>query len=243
MKNQPDSDFDGLPDGWEVANGLDPNSAVGANRLSGNPDGDAYTNLQEFLGGSNPQLASSVPAQPPPITAFTPVGSDLFILEEDNVAFSATASDTNGDPVSYSWWLDGVQHSTTNAWTFTTNDESSEGNTLVKNYQIELRATAGADTVKRQWTVVVNNRNRAPVLAQLSNITVYAGDTITLNPSITDPDNQTGVLGDNNVLTVQYKGFMTGPTKIATTALPVRPLTTVARAPSIPATTMISPAF
>ena len=216
--NEPDSDFDGLPDGWEVANALDPNSAVGANGASGNPDGDGYTNLQEYLGGSNPQLMSSVPAQPPTISAFAPSGSNLFILEQDSVAFSATATDANSEPIGYSWLLDGVQQSTANAWAFTTNDESSGVTTLAKSYLIELRVTAGADTITRQWTVVVNNRNRAPILAQLANFTVYAGETITLNPSVSDPDNQNGVPGDNNVLTVQYTGFMTGPTKIAAIA-------------------------
>ena len=116
--DEADSDFDGLPDGWEVANSLDPNSTVGTNGATGNPDGDAYTNLQEFLGGSNPKLASSVPAQAPVITAFSPEGANVFILEQENVAFNATATDANSDPISYSWRQDGVVKSTTNSWTF-----------------------------------------------------------------------------------------------------------------------------
>ena len=55
--------------------------------------------------------------------------------------------------------------------------------------------------------------NDAQGLAQLANFTVNAGSTITLNPSVSDPDNQNTVPGDNNVLTVQYTGFMSGPTK------------------------------
>ena len=78
--------------------------------------------------------------------------------------------------------------------------------------------TAGADTVTRQWTVVVNNRNRAPVLAILANLTVNAGDTVTLNPSVSDPDNQNSVPGDDNALTVQYSGFMTSASKLVTAA-------------------------
>ena len=44
-----DSDGDGMPDGWEMAyfGTLDRNG-------SGNEDGDAYTNLQEFLNHTNP---------------------------------------------------------------------------------------------------------------------------------------------------------------------------------------------
>ena len=43
-----DSDGDGLPDSYEIAFGLNPNSATGADGAGGDPDGDGQTNLQEF---------------------------------------------------------------------------------------------------------------------------------------------------------------------------------------------------
>ncbi|MEO5821834.1 MAG: BACON domain-containing carbohydrate-binding protein [Vicinamibacteraceae bacterium] len=43
-----DSDSDGLPDSYEVAFGLNPNSPSGADGASGDPDGDGRTNLQEY---------------------------------------------------------------------------------------------------------------------------------------------------------------------------------------------------
>ncbi len=49
-----DTDSDQLPDSWELVYGLDPNSAAGNNGANGDPDGDRFTNLQEFLRGSNP---------------------------------------------------------------------------------------------------------------------------------------------------------------------------------------------
>ena len=40
-----DTDRDGMPDAWEVARGLDPNSADN----NGDFDGDGYTNLEEYI--------------------------------------------------------------------------------------------------------------------------------------------------------------------------------------------------
>jgi hypothetical protein len=66
--NNPDSDSDGLPDGWEVDSNLDPNddgSIDVANGPNGDPDGDSYTNLEEYQDDSNPQDSGSVPVQKP----------------------------------------------------------------------------------------------------------------------------------------------------------------------------------
>ena len=49
-----DSDGDGLPDGWEVQYGLNALDATGDNGAYGDPDGDGFTNLQEFQRGGDP---------------------------------------------------------------------------------------------------------------------------------------------------------------------------------------------
>ena len=46
--NDPDSDNDGLPDGWEWQYGLDPLSSTGGDGAVGDPDGDGMSNLQEY---------------------------------------------------------------------------------------------------------------------------------------------------------------------------------------------------
>lgn len=49
-----DTDGDGMPDGWEVANRLSPVSAVGRHGALGDPDADGATNLVEFGQGTDP---------------------------------------------------------------------------------------------------------------------------------------------------------------------------------------------
>jgi Tol biopolymer transport system component len=52
-----DDDNDGMPDSWEIANGLNPL----VNDANIDKDGDGFTNLQEYKAGTNPNDPKSVP--------------------------------------------------------------------------------------------------------------------------------------------------------------------------------------
>lgn len=54
-----DSDGDGLPDAWETAHGLDPESSAGLHGAAGDLDGDGQANLSEYLAGTAPNNAAS----------------------------------------------------------------------------------------------------------------------------------------------------------------------------------------
>jgi M6 family metalloprotease-like protein len=51
-----DDDGDGLPDTWELSNGLD---SLDPNDATDDPDGDGFTNMQEYERGWDPQHAST----------------------------------------------------------------------------------------------------------------------------------------------------------------------------------------
>ncbi|HZO85106.1 MAG TPA: Amuc_1099 family pilus-like system protein, partial [Verrucomicrobiae bacterium] len=51
-----DTDLDGIPNSWELANGLNPNNEDDAEE---DPDDDGFTNLQEYRAGTDPQSAQS----------------------------------------------------------------------------------------------------------------------------------------------------------------------------------------
>jgi len=71
----PDTDGDGLPDGWEIQYGLDPldngtinlrtggagNPNMGA---TGDPDNDQFNNLTEYLNGTHPLMPDDLPEPP-----------------------------------------------------------------------------------------------------------------------------------------------------------------------------------
>jgi hypothetical protein len=54
-----DTDGDGLPDGWEHENSLDPNGPSGGNGTNGDPDEDGLSNFDEWLNGTNPNSPDS----------------------------------------------------------------------------------------------------------------------------------------------------------------------------------------
>lgn len=55
----PDTDGDGLPDGWEVDHNLDPSDATGPNGSDGDPDHDGLNNLDEYTNETDPNNSDS----------------------------------------------------------------------------------------------------------------------------------------------------------------------------------------
>ena len=87
-----DDDLDGLADTWETDNGLDP--TIDDSGLD--PDLDGLTNLDEFLGGTDPNSfdGPDVPVQT------SPIGGEEVDSARPTLAWDP-ANDPNNDPLTY----------------------------------------------------------------------------------------------------------------------------------------------
>jgi transglutaminase-like putative cysteine protease len=84
--NNPDTDGDGLPDGYEVFYDLNPLDATGENGSAGNPDGDSWTNIQEWNYISPDGLYQGTDPRNPNTDGdeYTDDGTDPFPLDPFN---------------------------------------------------------------------------------------------------------------------------------------------------------------
>jgi predicted glutamine amidotransferase len=137
--------------------------------------------------GYGPSAEAEVTIQnsPPRIETYTPVETSPSVNEGEDLEFTHTSTDPDGDTLTYEWLLDGAFQSADQNWTYTPNYDSS-GNHVVK-----LIVSDGSANVSQEWNVTVVNVNRPPKIDSYSpttDPTIIEGDTQEFSISPSDPD-------------------------------------------------------
>ena len=85
-----DNDNDGMPNSWENRFNMNPNDPANSKR---DPDGDSYSNIEEYINGTNPLIAenNSPPNAPPTVSA----GKDKTIVFPTPVRLLGRVTDDN----------------------------------------------------------------------------------------------------------------------------------------------------
>jgi hypothetical protein len=124
----------------------------------------------------------------PIIKSVKPAGSKSVTMNEnETMTFSVVAYDVNGNPVEYTWNLDGREQSADGPEFTFSPDFSAAG-----NHKLTVVVSHADLTAEQSWTIKVMDVNRAPVLTVTSpaNGAVFkSGAKIQFVATATDPDN------------------------------------------------------
>lgn len=102
---------------------------------------------------------------------------DMTVAEGDLITLKPKIFDYNGDEVQ-------VEYSKP----FNENGEWQTGYEDSGTYVVKITAYDSVITTEKQITIIVADKNRAPVLDTIPDISVYAGDFVEITPKAEDPD-------------------------------------------------------
>ncbi|MFH1868936.1 MAG: CFI-box-CTERM domain-containing protein [Candidatus Omnitrophota bacterium] len=174
-----DTDFDGMPDAWETANGLDPNDPDDA---YDDNDNDGIRNIEEYYLDTDPNLSNSnIEA----VLAPAPAGG----LQPLNVTLTASAFGAANPIVRYEWDFDG--NGTYDQWHY-----ASEGNSVSYRYtasgtynaNVRITDSEGNAAIGSTTVDVVRNEALSPPTAnpELNFADITIPTTLKLNATSFD---------------------------------------------------------
>lgn len=177
-----DRDNDGMPDTWEITNGLNPDAKDDAD----DRNGDGYTNIEDYLNS----LMPSVEANASPTVVLTSPANGAAFTTGTAITINATASDSDGTITKVEFFRDAVLigSDTTAPYSVVWNGATAGTYTLTaKAYNNDAAVTTSAS---RSVTVSAA-ANQAPAVALTSPANGAAfttGATITISATANDSD-------------------------------------------------------
>ncbi|MCH8003110.1 MAG: lamin tail domain-containing protein [Nanoarchaeota archaeon] len=108
------------------------------------------------------------------------------VAENKTLSFTINASDPDNDPINFTWFVDNVNASNVQNFTFNlTNNFTAAGNYVIK-LQVQDN---NSNSAEQEWQVTVTNTNREPVLDPIGNKAATEDSTLKFNITVNDPDN------------------------------------------------------
>lgn len=120
----------------------------------------------------------------PTIISFSPDDDSIEVGEGNEVSFSVVVEDKNNDDLEYSWKFDDAEVSNEDGYSY------DIGYDQAGDHIIEVLISDGTTTTIREWKINVINVNREPILSELEDVEVKETETVVLEPSASDEDNE-----------------------------------------------------
>ena len=120
----------------------------------------------------------------PEIDSMFPGNSSVDMLEAESITFAVSASELDGDELSYEWTVDGVKLENSNRSFEFFADYDSSG-----YHKILVAVSDGNMTEETEWDVNIIDVNRFPVIESCSeDMTIKEGDVVEIDFTASDPD-------------------------------------------------------
>lgn len=180
--NQPDGDFPrddrGSWEGWQADMWVAYRGNVGSSK-PGNDDDEPAEQDGDGDGGSAAPQITAIGGRA--VSSGTSLRFD--VAENETITLAVDATDTDGDPITYSasGLPSGASFSgQTFSWTPTYNQAGT--------YQVTFIADDGRSQDSKTITITVANVNRAPTLSQIGDRSIDENRSLTFSVSASDPD-------------------------------------------------------
>ena len=119
----------------------------------------------------------------------------IKVTEDDTVSFpNLKATDPDGDKITYTF---SEPLDDDGEW------ETEEGD--AGEYSVTITASDGSSEIEQEVMIIVETKNKPPVLEKIKDITVKEGTTLELEPKALDPEGE--------AIEITYSGWMTKNTK------------------------------
>jgi len=122
------------------------------------------------------------------------------VAENKTLSFKINASDPDNDPINFTWFVDNVNASNVQNFTFNLTNNF----TAVGNYVIKLKVQDNnSNFVEQEWQVTVTNTNREPKLDSIGNRIAEEDSTLKFNITALDLDGD-GLIFTSNLSSISF---------------------------------------